>query len=83
MELPSGSGPRWQLAWYPRPTIPLKDYAYNELRHWSLASTDPHAAEELLAKAQQVVTEKYRLYEELASREVMDIATFFSRETSV
>ncbi|NUQ10734.1 MAG: pyruvate:ferredoxin (flavodoxin) oxidoreductase [Gemmatimonadaceae bacterium] len=52
----------------PRPTIPLKEYAYNELRYRSLASADPVAAEELLARAQQVVTEKYRQYEELASR---------------
>jgi pyruvate-ferredoxin/flavodoxin oxidoreductase len=52
----------------PRPTIPLKDYAYNELRYRALANTDPIAAEALLARAQQVVTEKYRQYEELARR---------------
>jgi pyruvate-ferredoxin/flavodoxin oxidoreductase len=52
----------------PRPTIRFKDYAYNELRYRVLRNTDPGAAEELLAKAQQVVTEKYRHYEELASR---------------
>jgi pyruvate-ferredoxin/flavodoxin oxidoreductase len=52
----------------PRPTIPLKDYAYNELRYRALANVDPKAAEELLGKAQQAVTEKYRQYEELASR---------------
>ncbi len=52
----------------PRPTIPFKAYAYNELRYRALAHTDPDAAEALLAKAQQVVTEKYRQYEELASR---------------
>jgi pyruvate-ferredoxin/flavodoxin oxidoreductase len=52
----------------PRPTIPLKDYAYNELRYRALAATQPRTAEELIAKAQQVATEKYRQYEELASR---------------
>jgi pyruvate-ferredoxin/flavodoxin oxidoreductase len=52
----------------PRPTIPLKDYAYNELRYRMLANTDPAAAAELLSKGQQVVTEKIRQYEELASR---------------
>ena len=52
----------------PRPAIPLKDYAYNELRYRTLATSDPAAAAELLEKAQQVVTEKYRQYEELASR---------------
>jgi pyruvate-ferredoxin/flavodoxin oxidoreductase len=50
----------------PRPTIPLKDYAYNELRYRALANTDPEAAETLLAQAQQVVTEKYRQYEDMA-----------------
>ena len=52
----------------PRPVIPLKDYAYNELRYRALADADPGTAAELLAKAQQVVTEKYRQYEELAAR---------------
>jgi pyruvate-ferredoxin/flavodoxin oxidoreductase len=52
----------------PRPTIPFKHYAYNELRFRALAHTDPHAAEGLLLQAQQIVTEKYRQYEELASR---------------
>jgi len=52
----------------PRPTIPFKEYAYNELRYRALAHTDPVAAETLLTAAQQVVTEKYRQYEELASR---------------
>lgn len=52
----------------PRPTIPFKDYAYNELRYRALSYSDPKVAEELLAKAQQVVAEKYRQYEELASR---------------
>jgi pyruvate-ferredoxin/flavodoxin oxidoreductase len=52
----------------PRPTIPLKDYAYQELRYRTLAQTDPEIARALLAEAQQIVTEKYRQYEELASR---------------
>jgi len=52
----------------PRPTIPFKAYAYNELRYRSLATSDPAAAEMLLAHAQQVVTEKYHQYEELAGR---------------
>jgi len=52
----------------PRPTIPFKDYAYNELRYRTLTRTEPKAAEALLAQAQQVVTEKYRQYEELTGR---------------
>ena len=52
----------------PRPTIPLRDYAYNELRYRALRDADPAAAAALLERAQQVVTEKYRQYEELARR---------------
>ena len=50
----------------PRPRIPLKSYAYNELRYRSLATTKPAEAETILAEAQNVVTAKYRQYEELA-----------------
>ena len=52
----------------PRPTIPFREYAYNEPRYRMLTSTNPRAADQLLTSAQQVVTEKYRQYEELASR---------------
>ena len=51
-----------------RPTIPFEEYAYRELRYRALSERDPRAAEALLAQAQQVVTEKYRQYEELATR---------------
>ena len=53
----------------PRPRIPLKEYAYNELRYSSLAHSRPEDAEMLLTMAQAAVTEKYRQYEELASRD--------------
>jgi pyruvate-ferredoxin/flavodoxin oxidoreductase len=53
----------------PRPRIPLKEYAYNELRYSSLAHTRPAEAETLLGMAQASVIEKYRLYEEMASRD--------------
>jgi pyruvate-ferredoxin/flavodoxin oxidoreductase len=53
----------------PRPRIPLKAYAYNELRYSSLAATHPEAADALLVQAQAAVNEKYRQYEELASRD--------------
>jgi pyruvate-ferredoxin/flavodoxin oxidoreductase len=52
----------------PRPTIPLKAYAYNELRYRALVDSDPETAATLIAQAQQVVSEKYRQYEELAAR---------------
>jgi pyruvate-ferredoxin/flavodoxin oxidoreductase len=53
----------------PRPRIPLKAYAYNELRYSSLARSRPEEADALLVMAQTAVTEKYREYEELARRD--------------
>jgi len=50
----------------PRPTLPFKDYAYNELRYSALAATRPDEAAALLAQAQQAVLEKYRSYEDFA-----------------
>ena len=50
----------------PRPRIPLKAYAYNELRYRSLATTRPDEAGAILAEAQAAVIAKYRQYEELA-----------------
>ena len=49
-----------------RPTIPFKDYAYNEIRYHALTMTRPVEAEELARMAQSVVSEKYRAYEQLA-----------------
>jgi len=51
----------------PRPTIPLKEYAYNELRYKMLVKSRPHEAAELAKLAQAVATERYRKYEELAA----------------
>jgi len=51
----------------PRPTIPFKDYAYNEVRYSSLARSLPDEAAVLLASAQAAVIEKYRQYETLAA----------------
>jgi pyruvate-ferredoxin/flavodoxin oxidoreductase len=51
----------------PRPTIPFKDYAYNELRYQALALTRPEEAAALLRQAQTDVEEKYRIYEEFAN----------------
>ena len=49
-----------------RPTIPFKNYAYNEIRYHALTMSRPAEAEELVRMAQSVVTEKYRAYEQLA-----------------
>jgi pyruvate-ferredoxin/flavodoxin oxidoreductase len=37
----------------PRPSIPLKDYAYNEMRYKILTRTNPEVAEKLLQGAQE------------------------------
>ena len=52
----------------PRPAIPFREYALNELRYRALERSHPETAGELLAQAQQVILEKYRQYEELATR---------------
>jgi pyruvate-ferredoxin/flavodoxin oxidoreductase len=53
----------------PRPSIPLKDYAYRERRYSSLTQTHPESAAELLGQAQAAADERYRIYEDLAARD--------------
>ncbi|MEJ1975596.1 MAG: hypothetical protein WDN49_05410 [Acetobacteraceae bacterium] len=53
----------------PRPRIPLKEYAYNEVRYRSLAQSRPAEAEAVLATAQRNLDEKYRQYQDLAERD--------------
>ncbi|HVJ55955.1 MAG TPA: pyruvate:ferredoxin (flavodoxin) oxidoreductase [Aliidongia sp.] len=53
----------------PEPRIPLKDYAYNEIRYSSLAQSQPAEAAAFLEMAQQAVDEKYQQYEDLAMRD--------------
>ncbi|MDR3374884.1 MAG: pyruvate:ferredoxin (flavodoxin) oxidoreductase [Ancalomicrobiaceae bacterium] len=52
-----------------RPTTPLKDYIYNELRYRSLVASRPKEAAELLIMAQAAVLEKYEEYESMAARD--------------
>jgi pyruvate-ferredoxin/flavodoxin oxidoreductase len=56
----------------PRPTIGLKDYAYNELRYKVLTITNPEAAERLMKHAQDLVNLKWKTYEELATKKASD-----------
>lgn len=56
----------------PRPTIPLKEYAYNELRYKVLTMTNPKVAEELMIHAQDLVNLKWKNYEELAIKKASD-----------
>jgi len=49
------------------PSIPLKQYAYNEGRYTMLAHADPSAAAALLEQAEQDVRDRWKLYETLAA----------------
>ena len=46
----------------PPPSIPFRDYAYQEARYTMLARSDPDAARELLAVAQEDVDRQWRVY---------------------
>ena len=51
----------------PRPTIKLKDYAFNELRYKMLSRSHPVESEQLMQLAQKVINQKWEIYEEMAS----------------
>ncbi|MEZ4860082.1 MAG: pyruvate:ferredoxin (flavodoxin) oxidoreductase [Caldilineaceae bacterium] len=52
------------------PQIPLRDYIYHENRYTVLTQSDPTAAAELLAKAQQYVNEHWKKLEAMAAEPV-------------
>ncbi len=52
----------------PRPRVPLGDYLYNELRYRMIRNADPEEAERLLVLAQAAVDQRWRTYEEMATR---------------
>jgi pyruvate-ferredoxin/flavodoxin oxidoreductase len=52
----------------PRPRMSLADYRRGELRFRALAAAQPDEAERLLELAQQVVDQRWRLYEDMATR---------------
>jgi len=49
------------------PSLPFKQYAYNETRYTMLAHSDPEAARRLLGEAQEDVRARWRLYEHWAA----------------
>ena len=51
-----------------RPKIPLRDYAYNELRYRMLVRSNPAEAERLMVLAQKAVNNRWDVYEEMATR---------------
>ena len=52
-----------------RPTIPLREYAYNENRYKVLTKTNPKEAERLMVMAQETVDRRWATYEHLAKQE--------------
>ncbi len=52
----------------PRPSIPLSDYIYRELRYRMLRNANPEEAERLLELAQESVNQRWAVYEEMATR---------------
>jgi pyruvate-ferredoxin/flavodoxin oxidoreductase len=50
------------------PSIPLRTYAYNEIRYRMLSYTDPDGARRLLEQAQQDVAQRWEVYRALADR---------------
>jgi pyruvate-ferredoxin/flavodoxin oxidoreductase len=55
----------------PRPTIPLREYAYNEMRYKILTKTHPEEAEKLMVMAQETVDRRWQTYEHLSHQEPM------------
>ena len=53
----------------PRPTIPLRDYAYNENRYKVLTKTNPEEAERMMQMAQDTVDRRWQTYEYLSRQE--------------
>ncbi|HHH39161.1 MAG TPA: 4Fe-4S dicluster domain-containing protein, partial [Sedimenticola sp.] len=53
----------------PRPRIPLREYAYNEMRYKILTRTNPEEAERLMQMAQELVDLRWETYEYLAGQE--------------
>jgi len=49
------------------PSIPLRDYIYNETRYTMLAQSQPERAKQLLELAQQDVRDRWKVYERLAA----------------
>jgi len=53
----------------PRPSIPLKDYVYNEMRYNILVKTNPEEAARLLESAQELVELRWETYEHMSKQE--------------
>ena len=54
------------------PTLPLKDYIYNETRYKSLANADPEVAEALLKEEEKEIKARWRYYSHMAAMQMED-----------
>ncbi len=54
------------------PTVPVKEYMYNENRFRMLTQSNPDVAEKLAVLAQKNVTERWQMYERMARQESTD-----------
>jgi len=59
----------------PRPRMSLADYRKGELRFRALATAQPTEAERLMGLAQQVADQRWRLYEEMATRSASEFGS--------
>lgn len=60
-----------------RPVIPLKEFAYNELRYNVLKRSNPDEAEGLMSLAQDMVNLRWKNYEELATKKASDFTPVY------
>ncbi|MGA8045817.1 MAG: pyruvate:ferredoxin (flavodoxin) oxidoreductase [Dermatophilaceae bacterium] len=65
-----------------RPSIPLSDYIYRELRYRMLRNANPDEAERLLELGQQAVDQRWAVYEEMATRSAAQFAPDSRRKRS-
>ncbi len=60
-----------------RPRITLKDYVYREVRYKMLQRAKPEEADQLMDLAQEVVDQKWGIYEEMATRSASEFTPAF------
>ena len=59
----------------------LADYRKGELRFRALAAAQPSESERLLGLAQQVADQRWRLYEEMATRDASEFPSDTRRQS--
>jgi pyruvate-ferredoxin/flavodoxin oxidoreductase len=64
-----------------RPRMSLADYRQKELRFRALAAAEPTEAERLVGLAQQVADQRWRLYEEMATRDASEFPSDTRRQS--